>query len=131
MKVLVARMRKSVRLLDAVVAQGLSTFSLARWAIREKNAIQRTTELMGLIGLVRSLRPNVILEIGSYKGGTLVCWSRAAADDALILSLDLPDGDQLIRYGYGEGNLAGIRRFLRPEQRLETIYANSQSLATR
>jgi len=54
-------------------------------------------EILGLAKLVSELRPATVLEIGTAAGGTLFLFSRLAADNANIISVDLPQG----RYGGG------------------------------
>lgn len=52
--------------------------------------LQICTEIKALCDTVRQRRPRTVLEIGTEKGGTLFLFSRAAADDALLVSVDLP-----------------------------------------
>jgi cephalosporin hydroxylase len=47
-------------------------------------------EIRALFDMVRELRPKIVCEIGTDKGGTLYLWCQASENDALILSLDLP-----------------------------------------
>ncbi|MEO8734424.1 MAG: hypothetical protein ABI373_08840, partial [Flavobacteriales bacterium] len=54
-------------------------------------------ELLGLAQEIEALRPTTVLEIGTANGGTLFMSTRLAADDALIISIDLPGG----RFGGG------------------------------
>jgi len=51
---------------------------------------QVLSEIRPLYDLVRNLRPRVVCEIGTDKGGTLYLWCQASSSDAMILSLDLP-----------------------------------------
>lgn len=46
-------------------------------------------EITKLYELVKSENPKTVLEIGTDKGGTLYLWCQAAADDAIIGSIDL------------------------------------------
>jgi predicted O-methyltransferase YrrM len=63
--------------------------TLARQAIEEHGAWQKVVELEALALMVATLRPHRVLEIGTHKGGTLWLWSQLAADDALLVSVDL------------------------------------------
>jgi predicted O-methyltransferase YrrM len=54
--------------------------------------LQRRSEIIGLLEAVRALRPKRVLEIGTANGGTLFLFTRVAAEDARILSVDLPSG---------------------------------------
>ncbi len=51
---------------------------------------QIRSEIQGLFEVVRDLKPKVVCEIGTALGGTFYIWCQAAADDALLISLDLP-----------------------------------------
>lgn len=51
---------------------------------------QIRSEIQGLFEVVRDLKPKTVCEIGTALGGTFYIWCQAAADDALLISLDLP-----------------------------------------
>ncbi len=52
---------------------------------------QRKKEIIELTDTIRSIKPKVILEIGTRKGGTLFMWSRVCCG-GIIISIDLPEG---------------------------------------
>jgi predicted O-methyltransferase YrrM len=54
--------------------------------------LQRRSEILGLLEAVRELRPRRVVEIGTANGGTLFLFTRVAAEDARIVSVDLPSG---------------------------------------
>ena len=54
--------------------------------------LQRRSEILGLLEAVRALAPKRVVEIGTANGGTLFLFTRVAAEDARILSVDLPSG---------------------------------------
>jgi len=114
---------KALRLAAQVARHGVPSYLLAREAIFERHGLQITWELMGLIGVVRRLRPQVVMEIGTRKGGTLFCWARSAMPDALLLSVDLPGG----RYGGGqsENEANRFRGFLQSDQQLVCVRDDS------
>jgi cephalosporin hydroxylase len=64
----------------------------AAWlrAARRLGLVQQPCEALALLSLVQPLRPTCVIEIGTARGGSLLLWARAAAPDALILSIDLP-----------------------------------------
>ena len=64
-----------------VVDFALQSYSLA--------CIQHRTELLKFASLVNDLKPRSVLEIGTFRGGTLFVFCRLAAPDATIISLDL------------------------------------------
>lgn len=53
-------------------------------------AIQNDYELRRFLERVRSLHPQVVVEIGTARGGMLFCFSQLAARDATLVSIDLP-----------------------------------------
>lgn len=56
-------------------------------------AQQKWTELAELLELLDKKKPKNILEIGTYKGGTLMAWTHIADKNAKIIGVDLPGGD--------------------------------------
>jgi predicted O-methyltransferase YrrM len=52
------------------------------------SANQKPDEIAWLLELVRELRPQTVLEIGTARGGTLFLWTRVAAPDALLVTVD-------------------------------------------
>ncbi len=69
--------------------------------------MQDDDELAGLANRVRSLDPRVIVEIGTFKGGTLFVFSRLSSAVKKVVSIDLPGGD------YGGGYDRRRRRLYR------------------
>ncbi len=57
---------------------------------RKIRPAQIRSEIQGLFEIVRDLKPQVVCEIGTALGGTFYIWCQAAADDAHLISLDLP-----------------------------------------
>lgn len=102
---------------------GVTVEEIVRLAIREQ-AAQKAAELHGLVELVVDLAPRTVVEIGTMKGGTLAAWCACAADDALLVSVDLPGG----RWG-GEnvphGHEAHLRSLTQPGQTLHLIRGDS------
>jgi predicted O-methyltransferase YrrM len=52
--------------------------------------LQVRTEFLGLAEIVAAMRPKAMLEIGTFRGGTLFVFSRLADPNATVISLDLP-----------------------------------------
>lgn len=64
--------------------------------VAAKNTTQKTSEINQLVEFLFKYgqeKLKVILEIGTYKGGTLWMFSQVALDDACIISIDLPGGN--------------------------------------
>jgi len=51
--------------------------AIARTAIKDHGAIQKDAELAGFLALAMDLNPlEVVVEVGSYDGGTSICRRR-------------------------------------------------------
>jgi len=87
-------------------------------------AIQKVPELARLIALVKALRPRAVVEIGSYRGGTLAAWSKVAAPDAVLVSVDLP-----AEYGT-PATEDELRALARGEQRVDVVRGDSHAEET-
>lgn len=51
--------------------------------------LQKRSEILSLAGLVRELEPEIILEIGTERGGTLLIWAALASQR--VISCDIQD----------------------------------------
>lgn len=65
-------------------------FSRAVRAVYSHGAAQKPLELYRLGRLVRAIKPRYLLEIGSFRGGTLKFWSSLVPRNATLISIDLP-----------------------------------------
>jgi predicted O-methyltransferase YrrM len=90
---------------------------------------QMAEELQRLATDVRELKPRRVLEIGTAKGGTLYLWTRLAAPDATILSVDLPSGKG--GGGYSLQRAAIYRRFASSGQKVHLLRVDSHAPETR
>lgn len=104
------------------------SFFLARAAIRH-HAYQKLAELAPLIALLEGRHLRTVAEIGTAGGGTLYLLSRLAADDATIISIDLPGNP--FDWGYSDADVERFRSYRRPGQRLSLVRADSQADSTR
>jgi predicted O-methyltransferase YrrM len=91
--------------------------------------IQKRSEFAGLLAAVLKRRPATVVEIGRATGGTLWALCRAAADDATLVSVDLPDGPFGGRDASDE-TIARLEGFAGPDQRLHLIQGNSREPET-
>jgi len=85
-------------------------------------------EICALLRLLKNLKPGVILEIGTARGGTLFLWTYIASNDATIISIDLPGGP------FG-GGYPALRKFLyksfaREKQKIFLIRGDSHDPET-
>src|SRR4051794_35035845 len=79
---------------------------------------QQTEEIRWLYDIVRELEPRTVVEIGLDEGGSLFLWTRAAAPDALLVSLDTRPSGRLKRFS----PFQLVRRgFARDEQRVDLL----------
>jgi predicted O-methyltransferase YrrM len=90
---------------------------------------QVPSEIATLLTELQRRKPRLILEIGTANGGTLFLWTRIAAPDATIVSVDLPGG------AFGDGYPAWrawlYRQFPIDQQSLHLIRGNSHTPETR
>ena len=91
--------------------------------------LQVKSEILALTRELASRRPKIILEIGSAVGGNLFLFTQAAADNATVISIDLPDG----KYGggYPRWRIPLYRLFTSGKQKLRLIRADSHDAAAR
>jgi predicted O-methyltransferase YrrM len=91
--------------------------------------IQHPWEISALMKRVRAKRPQAIVEIGTAKGGTLFLFCQHAAENATIISLDLPYGRN--GGGYPRWKEKLYRKFAKAGQRLHLVRADSHLEKTR
>ena len=101
------------------------TFTTANGFIKP---IQIPWEIDGLLRILKPRQPRRLLEIGTANGGTLYLLTRVAADDAHLVSIDLPCGD--FGGGYPRWKVPLYRSFARPGQRLDLVRADSHAKQT-
>lgn len=94
------------------------------------HAEQDSEEIRTLAQIVRATKQKVIVEIGTYKGGTLFVWTRTNPTAELIVSIDLPGG----KYGGGyDGKREKLYRlfaYQRPSTKMKFIRGNSHDKET-
>lgn len=82
-------------------------------------------EILELLRSVRDIKPKTVVEIGTWKGGTLFLFTRVACPDAALLSIDLPKGP--FGGGYPERMIPLFRSFADKGQSIHLIRADSHS----
>lgn len=90
--------------------------------------LQVREELRELLKIVGERKPEVVIEIGTYNGGTLFPISRVITENALIISIDFPD----VRFGggYAWWKSSLFMGFKLRRQNLCLIRADSHEIAT-
>ncbi|MCK5569786.1 MAG: class I SAM-dependent methyltransferase [Spirochaetes bacterium] len=89
---------------------------------------QNPTEIEELYRTICKLRPKRVLEIGTARGGTLYLWTQAATADAVIVSVDLPEGE--FGGAYPTCRVPFYQAFKRPEQKLHLLRKDSHQANT-
>jgi predicted O-methyltransferase YrrM len=90
-----------------------------KWKGGSLRAIQARDEIVWLLELVKALAPKRVLEIGTANGGTLFLWTRVAAPDAHLVTVDVCPMGLLGRYA---AFAVLCRGFARAAQRIDLIY---------
>jgi predicted O-methyltransferase YrrM len=90
--------------------------------------LQEQDELVELMNYVRREKPRTVLEIGTSLGGTLFLFCHVAAEDATILSVDLPMGR--FGAGYSLARLPLNKSFPLEQQHLHLIQGDSHAQDT-
>jgi predicted O-methyltransferase YrrM len=81
--------RSGTRLLGLLPRRLKSTRQLARESLR-RGAIQKVGELGALLTLVADQAPEVVVEVGTARGGTLWAFCQVASPNAVVAAIDLP-----------------------------------------
>jgi predicted O-methyltransferase YrrM len=103
-------------------------FRLAREAQR-RGAMQKVSEFAPLLILLARKRPQVVVEIGTYQGGSFYALCKVADPHAVLLSIDLPGG--LFGGGYDEKALHAMQGYGMRTQSLHFLACDSHDLSTR
>jgi predicted O-methyltransferase YrrM len=111
-----------------ILRHGPRAVHLAREA-KNRGAAQKKGELRPFISLLRKQTLSTVVELGTYRGGTLWLWCQLAEPDALIVSIDLPGGE--FGGGYDDPQAQRIRSYARANQELVLIRADSHLVTTR
>jgi predicted O-methyltransferase YrrM len=97
-------------------------FSLGNPVIRP---LQVPSEIHRFAEIVADLNPEILVEIGTSRGGTLCILSRLAAPTATIISVDLPGGE--FGGGYKWFQVPVFKTFTYARQKLHLLRGDSQS----
>ncbi len=111
--------------------EGLDSSTALEFVVSEREIAsnQKAAEILWLLDLLVDLRPDVVLEIGTDRGGTLFLWTRAASPDALLITVDIRK--MVGRLGRFSPFALVRKSFERRRQRIELVDdVDSQSDAT-
>ena len=101
---------------------------LAKIAIK-KVAMQKVKELSSLISFLKKRKLNVIVEIGTARGGTFYAWCKIAQPKAVIISIDLPNG--IFGGGYTLNDVKKFRKYKQSKQELYFLRNDSHKQSTK
>lgn len=79
-------------------------------------AIQNRYELIQFLTMVKKRKPKTVVEIGTAGGGMFYCLAQLAHPEALLVSIDIPDG--LYGGGQDEQEIKLYESFKQPEQKV-------------
>ncbi len=85
--------------------------------------LQLREEILPFLELLKNRRPDSVLEIGTFTGGSLFLFTRIASDNAHIISVDLPGG--VYGGGYAAWKIPLFKSFASRQQQINLIRANS------
>lgn len=92
-------------------------------------AMQKLSELTGLLSLVMPMKPKLVVEIGTARGGVLYGLCRISAKDAKIVSIDLPGGN--FGGGYSEEEQLVMARYGMNGQSVQFLRLDSHKQDTK
>lgn len=104
-----------------------SCLNIARKAL-QIGALQKVSELRPFLEIVKRQKPKKVIEIGTARGGTLYALCQVSADDATIVSIDLPGGP--FGGGYSKEDIEKFKTFKKPRQTLHFLRKNSHEMST-
>ncbi len=93
----------------------------ALWGSHFFRPLQKRKEILGLVEVLRRLRPSTICEVGAAGGGTTFLLAHAAPSDALIITVDLL---------FSEARKAALRQFARQGQKIICLQGDSHQPET-
>lgn len=88
------------------------------WQIKE--------EITMLMEILQKQKPKYVLEIGTAGGGSLFMLSQVIENDAILISIDLPNGQ--FGGGYPENRITLYNSFAKKSQKIKLIRQDSHSL---
>ncbi len=116
---------KDIRDYVHLVLHFFDSFPFRMWSIIPA---QLEDEIAGLLMLLSRHKPAFILEIGTFRGGTLFLFARVADQDATIISVDLPYGQ--FGGGYPQWRTSLYESFATRRQQIHLIRQDSHAART-
>ncbi|MGD0995616.1 MAG: class I SAM-dependent methyltransferase [Candidatus Bathyarchaeia archaeon] len=91
--------------------------------------VQVKQEISGLLKILAASKPKFVLEIGTARGGTLFLFTRVVSPDAVVISLDLPQGEGGGGY-YSDWKIPFYESFAVHKQKVHLVRLNSHAAST-
>ena len=88
--------------------------------------MQLKEEFAELLKIYVEKQPKIILEIGTARGGTLFSFCKLAPDDAILISVDLPNGK--FGGGYPDWKIPLYQAFKKENQQLYLLRGDSHNI---
>ncbi|HPL92973.1 MAG TPA: class I SAM-dependent methyltransferase [bacterium] len=101
---------------------------LAKISIK-KGAIQKIKEFSALISLLKKRKLNIVVEIGTAKGGSFYTWCKISEPTATIISLDLPG--KAFNDSLGQNKWKQLKKYGKKNQQLHFLFKNSHLTKTK
>jgi predicted O-methyltransferase YrrM len=114
-------MRKVIRVGRLIAHTSYSTYRMSRAAC-VYGADQKWFELVGLAHLVREINPQITMEIGLYRGGTISLWAQLMQVKSTLIGVDVQLSDGIEKR---------IRAKMKHGQHLHLLEADSHSSETK
>ncbi|MCX6006130.1 MAG: class I SAM-dependent methyltransferase [Chloroflexi bacterium] len=101
------------------------SFNVAGGLIRP---LQVKSEIIQLLEIINQRKPELVVEIGTYRGGVMFLLSRVASPTAELISIDYPD----VRFGggYESWMTCLIKGFKSGRQKIHLIWGDSHRADT-
>jgi predicted O-methyltransferase YrrM len=120
-------LRRTARAIDLAARVGPRAVILTRGAKR-RGALQKTREFAAFVAFLRKRELSTVVEIGTFRGGTLWTWCQIARHDAVLVSIDLPGG--MFGGGYDVQQAETIRGYSQQRQDVVLIRGDSHASET-
>ncbi len=93
----------------------------ALWSSHFFRPLQKRTEILGLVEILRELQPKAVCEIGAAGGGTTFLLAHGSPRDAVIITVDLI---------FSETRKASLKKFALPGQKIFCLQRDSHQPET-
>ena len=118
-------LRRTAWQIRSLATCGRTGLALAEEVIATGRCIRRKWELLAMMVRVKRLRPAVVVEIGTYRGGSLRCWASVCPAHTRFVCIDLPWEES------APEEMGALHHFLKPGQSQRWLRKDSHAPATK